>query len=126
MRRAQVLVYENDHRLTAMLEEPALQARFSLRHPRDLSECMELLREGGPGVLVLKLGRNLEFELTLLEQVCRLFPETACVIVAEEVHAPVAGLAWDLGASYVMVFPQHRDLLADVVVGLLQPVEGAS
>src|SRR5438876_9636491 len=106
MRYPQVLVYENDTLLTAMLEELAAAGKWSLRHPRDFAECRALLRRGGPSVLVLRVGRNLEFEMSLLERVARLFPDVGTVVVGEAVHAPLAGLAWDLGASYVMMLPQ--------------------
>ena len=124
MRYAQVLLYENDTLLTTMLEEKASQEKWTLRHPRDFAECRDLLRRGGPAVLVLRVGRNLEFELSLLERVAALFPDVGTVVVGEAAHAALAGLAWDLGASYVMLLPQPAEMLPDVVAGLLKPVDG--
>src|SRR5438876_829050 len=88
MRYAQVLLYENDPLLTTMLEEKASREKWSLRHPRDFAECRDLLRRGGPAVLVLRVGRNLEFELSLLERVAALFPDVGTVVVGEAAHPP--------------------------------------
>ena len=125
MRYAQVLVYENDTLLTTMLEEKARQEKWSLRHPRDFAECVALLGRGGPGVLVLRIGRDLEFELSLLERVAHLFPDAGTVVVGEAAtHAALAGLAWDLGADCVLLLPQPGEMLPEVVAGLLKPVGG--
>jgi len=124
MRYPQVLVYENDTLLTAMLEEKADAGKWSLRHPRDLAECLALLRRGGPSVLVVRVGRNLEFELSLVERVSGLFPDVGTVVVGEAAHAPLAGPAWDLGAAYVLMLPQPGEMLAEVVAGLLAKGSG--
>src|SRR5947199_6516929 len=115
MRTAQLLIHEPDGRLTALLEGlPCL-----LRHPRSAAECLEMLRPGEPAVLVVKFGANLEQELTLLASVADLHPDVGIVVVGEAVHAPVAGLAWDLGADYVLLLPQPVDLIVETVRGLL-------
>ena len=124
MRHPQVLVYENDTRLSGMLEEVAGQQKWLVRHPRQLSECLEMLRRGGPSVLLLQVGRRLEFELTLLERVKYLCPDAAAVVVCETIDydlKALAGAAWDLGADYVMFLPQPRNFLPDIVAGLLRP-----
>src|SRR5262245_42317207 len=125
MRYAQVLLYENDTLLTTMLEERARQEKWSLRHPRDFAECRELLQRGGPAVVVVRVGRDLEFELSLLERVASLFPDVGTGLVGDATHAALAGLAWDLGASYVMMLPQPAEMLPEVVAGLLQPLGGS-
>ncbi len=124
MRYPQVLVYEHDALLTSMLEPVARREKWSLRHPRDLAECSELLRRGGPAVLVLRVGRSLAFEMALLERVAWLFPDAGTVVVGEAAQAPVAGLAWDLGADFVMILPQPGEMLPEVVAGLLRPAGG--
>lgn len=125
MRYAQVLLYENDTLLTTMLEEKARQEKWSLRHPRDFAECRELLCRGGRAVLVVRVGRDLEFELALLERVASLFPDVGTVVVGEAAPAALAGLAWDVGANYVMLLPQPAEMLPEVVAGLLKPVGGS-
>jgi DNA-binding NarL/FixJ family response regulator len=122
MRTAQVLIIENDSLLTAMLEGLVVQKqRCLLRHPRDLKECLELLRDGGPSVVVLRLSQNVEEEMGLAAEVANLYPDAGLVVVGEPVHAPLAGLAWDLGADYVLILPQPRELLPEIVAGLLRP-----
>ena len=83
-----------------------------------------LLPRGGPSVLVLRLGRDLEDELTALDRVRRSFPDAAVVVVGEAEQAALAGLAWDLGARFALFPPLPRDLLPDVVKGLMT-AEGA-
>jgi DNA-binding response OmpR family regulator len=125
MRHPQVLVYENDTRLTAMLEDMARENKWLLRHPRELAECLSLLRRGGPAVLVLKVGQHLEFEMTLLERIKYLSPDTAAVVVCETIDydlRELAGVAWELGADYVLFLPQPRNLLPEIVAGLLLQV----
>src|SRR5205807_6809716 len=95
--------------------------RCPLLHPRDQGECLDLLRRGWQAVLVLKVGRDVEEEMSLLAQVSALHPATATVVVGEAIHAPLAGLAWDLGAAYVLILPQPRELLPEIVAGLLRP-----
>jgi hypothetical protein len=128
MRVSQILVVESDTRLTAMLEVLQVKKEQSqqpqgplLRHPRDAEECLELLAQGYATVLVLKIGRHIEEEMGLLSVVSRQYPDTAIVVVGETVHAHLAGLAWDLGASYVLILPQPREMVTEVVAGLLHP-----
>jgi hypothetical protein len=124
MRHPQVLIHERDGRLAALLraavEERGL--RWPVREPRDLAGCLRLLQRGGPAVVVVRAARDLERELTLLERVAWLHPEAATVFVGDAEHAPLAGVAWDLGARYVLLPPQSRELLPDVVIGLMGDV----
>jgi hypothetical protein len=147
MRQPRVLVYENDGRLAAQLRDAAQgrrdrkEPRWTLHECRQADGCVELLRPGGRGVLVLKLAsprqpavaleeqdpaeeaaaveRAVVRELTLLERISRLCPEAATVVVADADHAHLAALCWDLGAAYVFAPPQPRDWLPEVIAGLL-------
>jgi hypothetical protein len=118
MRRAQVLVYENDGRLTALLRERAAAQGWWLREVHHAGACLRLLRRGA-GVLVLRVGRDVERELTLLERTTRLAPDTATVLVGDSDNAALAGLGWDLGARYVLFPPQPREHLPDLVAALM-------
>ncbi len=127
MRHPQVLVYETDGRLAELLREPVRDRLWALREVRQPEACLRLLRAGGPAVVVVKLGRDVVRELTLLERVGWLFPETGRVVVGDVEDAALAGLAWDLGASYVLFPPERRDLLPEVVIGLVEAgARGAS
>jgi hypothetical protein len=136
MRFPQIVVYETDGRLAAMLRGLADSRKWSLREPRQPAACLRLLRRGGPSVLVLRLSavgdrqsartdppradrRQPIAELTLLERVGWNCPETASVVVGDAEHADLAGVAWDLGAAYVLFPPWPRDWLPEVVAGLL-------
>jgi DNA-binding NarL/FixJ family response regulator len=128
MKHPQLLIYEWDSRLANLLRPLADKQRWLLREPRQLSACLRLLRRGGPGILVLRTGRNLERELTTLEQVSWLHPDTATVVVGDSDQAWLGGLAWDLGASYVFLPPQPRDRLVEIISGLMagrcpEPIE---
>jgi hypothetical protein len=127
VRYPQLLVHEGDGRLAALLRDTARAARWALREPRRLADCLELLGRGGPAVLVVKLGRDLERELALLERVGWLCPDAAAVAVCETEPPDLAGLAWDLGARCVLAPAEAREDLAAVVAGLLSgpgPCEG--
>jgi hypothetical protein len=121
MRHPQVLIHERDSRLATLLRTviEARGLRWPVREPRDLAGCLRLLQRGGPAVLIVRAGRDLERELTLLERIAWLHPETATVFVGDAEHTILAGLAWDLGARYVLLPPQSRELLPDVVIGLM-------
>jgi DNA-binding response OmpR family regulator len=120
MRQRQVLVCESDGRLAQVLREPVQAHGWRLsevRHPR---VCLGLLPQGGDSVFVLRLGRDLLGEMALVQQVATLFPETAMIVVCDADNQAVVGLAWDLGAKFVLHPPQIRELLADIVAGFLQ------
>ncbi len=119
MRHPQILVFEPDSRLAALLRPLAEERRWALREPRQIGPCLRLLRQGGPGVLVIRLGRDLEREFGLLERVAWLSPETGRVVVGDADHAGLAGLAWDLGADFVLLPPLGRERLAEIVAGLM-------
>ncbi len=119
MRQRQVLVCESDGRLAQALCG-CVQAhgwRLSeVRHPR---VCLGLLPQGGESVFVLRVGRDLQREMKLLEEITWLFPETATVVVCEADKPALVQLAWDLGARFVLHPPQVKELLSEVVSGFL-------
>lgn len=130
MRQPRVLVYEADGRIAAQLREAGKDRKdrkepcWTLHEPRQPEACLRLLRQEGGGVLVLRLGSTPRehaptHELTLLERVTWLCPETATVVVGDADHVGLDALCWDLGAAYVLFPPRPRDWLPDVVAGLL-------
>jgi hypothetical protein len=119
MRQRQVLIHESDGRLADGLRAPARAGGWHLREVRHLRVCLGLLPQGGASVLVLRVGRDLVGEMTLLHQVATLFPDTASVVICDSDHLAVAQLAWDLGARFVLPPSAVREELADVVDGLL-------
>jgi DNA-binding NtrC family response regulator len=121
MRFPQVLIYENDGRIAELLRREGRARQWSLREPRRPETCLRLLRRGGPNVVVLKVGTDLVEELTLLDRVSWLFPDTATIVVGDADNAVLGGLAWDLGAAAVLIGPQQRSCLVDIVRRLLEP-----
>jgi hypothetical protein len=124
MHHAQVIVWGLEGAALESLRELAQGRAVWLREVSKRSACLKLMRQGGPGILVLRLGRDLEEELSLLDEVSRLFPEQATIVVSDAVHAALSGLAWDLGARYVLSPAQAPHLLREVVEGYLP--EGSS
>jgi DNA-binding NtrC family response regulator len=119
MHQAQVLVYEADGKLAAQLADASARLGFRLREVRKTDACLSCLRRYGPGVLVLRLGRDLERELTLLERVTWFFPDTPAIVVGESANPALLGLAWDLGAHFVLCAPEPLELLPELVQSAL-------
>lgn len=119
MHHPQLLVYETDRRLATALQRLADKNNWLLREPRQLSAVLRLFDRGGPGVLVLRLSRDLERELALLEQLSWLHPDAATLLVADSEHAKLIGLAWDLGVRWVLVPPHSRERLEEIVIHLM-------
>jgi hypothetical protein len=118
MHQAQLLAYGLEGRLAEILQEVADARALWLRPVRHPKTCLNLLRQGGPGVLVLRLGRDLDQELTLLEQVTHFFPATRVLVIGPAPHPALAALAWDLGASYVLFPPDALERVRDAVLGI--------
>ena len=118
MHHAQLIAYGVEGRLAELLSELAHAASLWLREVRHFKTCLSLLRRGA-GVLVLRVGKDLDKELTLLEQVTHLFPKTKTIIVGPVDNPALAGLAWDLGAAYVLLPPQPLEAIGEIVCGFL-------
>jgi DNA-binding NtrC family response regulator len=119
MHHTQLLAFGLEGRLADMLRELAQGRALWLREVRHVKTCLNLLRRRGAEVLVLRLGKNLDQELTLLEQVTHLFPTTRTIVVGPTDNQQLAALAWDLGAAYVLFPPQPVETIRDVVRGFL-------
>jgi hypothetical protein len=72
-------------------------------------------------VFVLKVGRDLLQELTLLDRISWLYPDTATVVIGDSDNPVLVGLIWDLGATVVLFPPLPRYALIDVIDRLLEP-----
>jgi hypothetical protein len=121
MRHPQLIILEYGGRLAALLRDLAEERRWTLHESRQDAALLRQLQRGGPTVLVLQIGQHLEREFGLLAHVSRHTPEVATVVVGDVDHPALAGLAWDLGAAYVLFPPQPRERLTEVVASLLTP-----
>lgn len=123
MQAPQVVTFEPDGRLAAQVR-PLTEARgWLLREAKTADGAVQALGRDGPAVLLVRVGRDLEREFTLLDRVAWLYPGVRIVVVGDSDHAVVAGLAWDLGASAVLLPAPEREQLQETVAGLLQPEE---
>jgi len=130
MHHPQVVVFERDGRLAEQLAALAETERWPLRPSRQVEACIRLLRQPGPTVLVVKVARSgdskkddrsPERELALIERVTWQLPDVVTIAVGDVEDAVVlAGLTSDLGASFPLFPPLSRDLLPDVVAGLMR------
>lgn len=125
MQYPQLLVYETDRRLASLLQRLADKNNWLLREPRQPSAVLRLLDRGGPGMLVLRLSRDLEREMTLMEQVSWLYPDAATVLVVDNEQRELLSLAWDLGARWVLLPPHTRERLEEIVVSFMTPYQSA-
>lgn len=125
MHYPQLLIYETDRRLAGLLQRLADKNNWLLREPRQLSAVPRQLDRGGPGVLVLRLSRDLERELSLLEQLTWLHPDTAVVLVADNEQRGLSGLAWDLGVRWVLLPPHTRERVEEIVLSLMRQYQSA-
>ena len=121
MLHPQIIVWERESRIAPLLRDLATQERWVLRQPRQRGVCWDQLRQNTPTVFVIRMERPADAELALLLQVKDECPRVAAVAigVAEDADT-LAGLCWDLGADYALFPPLSRDLLPDVVRGLMQ------
>ena len=125
MRHPQLVIYEDDGALAAQLEPLAKEHSWLIRESRQPEACLNLLRQVRPAVLVLKL-RDLVAEFELLAKLQEQAPDVALILVSDvklegsEQRLNLSGLAYDLGASYVIFPPLDGTLLEDVVSGLLE------
>jgi hypothetical protein len=118
MHHAQLIVYGVEGRLAELLGALAHERALWLREVRHVKTCLNLLRRGA-GVLVLRVGKNLDQEMILLEQVTHLFPNAKTIVVGPVDNPALAGLAWDLGAAYVLLPPQPIETIGEIVSGFL-------
>ncbi len=123
MHHNQVLVYENDGKLALALRDLARRHGAWIRELRHAQACLNAMKRGGPGLVVLKVGRDLERELALLQQVTWQFPDSRTIVVGEVDHPSLADLAWDLGAAFVLLPPTSPDLLPEIVARMLSAIK---
>jgi DNA-binding NarL/FixJ family response regulator len=126
MRYPQLLIYETDRRLAALLQRLADKNDWLLREPRQPSAILRLLDRGGPGLLLLRLSGDLERELAMLEQVSWLHPDAATVLIADSEQRRLSGLAWDLGVRWVLLPPHTRERLEEIVTNLMKQYQPAA
>ena len=125
MKHPHVVVYESDGWLADQVRRLAADHAWLVRESRHADACLNLLADGRPAVLLLRLERELHDGLTLLSQVAERAPDCPVVLVSDvkmegaEQRAQLAALAFDLGARYVLFPPLQQPVIEDLVAGLL-------
>ena len=126
MRHAQIVVFETDGFLAAQVGDLAQENGWLVREARHADACVSLLSANSPAVLLLKLGRKMIDELSLLARLHEQAPDCPVIVVSDgkldgaDQRMNLAGLAHDLGARYIMFPPLTRPTIEDVVAGLLE------
>jgi hypothetical protein len=126
VRAPQIVVYESERWAADLLRATAEIWQWPLRELREETAIVRALLPGGPSVLVFEIGCDIEGDLALLGRLTWLCPEASTVAVSNVASAELAGLAWDLGADYVLAPPLPRDALLPVVLGLMEKAKSES
>jgi DNA-binding NarL/FixJ family response regulator len=121
MRFAQLLICETDGRLASALEPTAKMNRWVLRQPRSIDSAIRLLERSAHAVVVLRVGRDVVRELTLLKRIGWYFPEVPVVVVTDSDDPALIGLTWELGAAYVFSGRGLSQHLAEAIGGFMKP-----
>jgi DNA-binding NarL/FixJ family response regulator len=120
MRFPQIVVFDTGGATARSLDSlVARRSRWLLREPHQAPACLDLIRSGGPSVLVMKLGRNVVRELGFLDEAHAEVPDVPIVVVADSDDSALMSLVLELGASYVVQPPEPRDALSAVVESLM-------
>jgi hypothetical protein len=122
MQHAQIIAFGLEGRLVDVLRELAQANALWLREVRHIKTCVNLLRQGGAKLLVLRLGNHIDQELALLDKVSRLFPLVRTLVVGPVENTTLEALAWDLGVAYALFPPQPIETLRELVQGFLPKV----
>jgi DNA-binding NarL/FixJ family response regulator len=120
MAHPQVVVWEREPRLAPLLQKLTAVERWVLREPRQRDLFWQYLRRPTPTVCVVSSETGADDALAVAQQVHSEYPHIGLVVVGSVANAEtLAGLAWDVGADYALFPPLSRDLLPDVVRGLM-------
>ena len=119
MQQTQVLTFGVDGVLAERLRELAQARRFWLRETSQIAACRNLALAAPLSAFVLALGRDLEKELALLDEVHAAQPQTAIIAVGDTDHPALAGLAWDLGATYALFPPTPMETITELIDRIL-------
>jgi len=125
MRAPQIVIYESEHWVGDLLHGTAEVWQWPLRKLRDEAALLRALRAGGPSILVFEIGADVERDLALLGRLTWLCPEATTVAVSTVASPELTGLAWDLGADFVLAPPQPRDVVLPLVLGLMETAKKA-
>ena len=119
MQQAQILTFGIEGPLAQRLREVAEARRCWLRETSQLSACRNLLQSSPMSAFVLLLRHDLDRELALLDEAHACLPGMPIVAVGDTDHPVLAGLAWELGATFVLFPPTPIETISDVMDRIL-------
>ncbi len=119
MQQAQIVTYGIDGVLAERLREFTQARRIWLRETSQHAACRNLVNTTAPPIVIIVLGADLERELTLIERVHESVPETAIIAIVETDNPTLAGLAWDLGAAFVLAPPMPIERIIELIERIL-------
>ena len=119
MHQAQIVTYGVEGVLAERLHELAETRRCRLRETNQLAACQNLVQSLAPSIFILRLGRDPERELALLEWVHASLPATATIVIGEADNPVLAGLAWELGATFALFPPMPVEVITEIVSAIL-------
>lgn len=123
MRHPQIVVYESDGTLARHLTETVGQHKWLLREARQTPACLNLVRRRGPTTLVVKVGRNVERELSLINAARRMAPAVPMAVVSDVDDGILEALLYDLGASFVLQPPLSSSRFVELVERMMQAAQ---
>ncbi len=118
MRLRQVIIFEQEAVLASLLQQLPNSHQWRIRNFKNSASVLPALKEGIEFVLI-PVGRDLLEEMALLEQITWSYPETITVVIGRNEHPDLAGLAWDLGARFVLFPPFTTGQVGELVNSLL-------
>jgi len=115
MRSTELLAYGIEGTLHDRLAAWAQDHGLWFRTVQHAAALQNLLRKGSRGLLLIRVGRDVVDELTLLEGAAHDFAEVTVIILGDLDYPLLEGLAYDLGASAVLFPPRGVDELFEVL-----------
>jgi DNA-binding response OmpR family regulator len=122
MRFPQVVIFERDGRLAHILKAITSDNRWVMRESRQIKSCLKTLCAASPTVFVLRLPKECSQELNILDLISRKCLNVRTIVVVDERASETQiGMAWDLGADFVLAPPMSLVMLPEVVARLMPP-----
>lgn len=115
MRSAELLTLGVDRALSAKLASWTRDRGVWHRPLEHAAALRSLVRKGSRGVALVRLGRNLTDEFSLVHELADHFPDVAVVVLGDLDHPLLQGLAYDLGAAAVVFRPRGADELFEIL-----------
>ncbi len=120
MRFPQIVLWETENRLAKLLLPLAEQQHWLLRQPQQLESVLRFLDRGGPNLLIVRVGSDLEREFLVVAQAREHAPQVSILTVLDQDVPQLRLLAWTLGATAVITLGQSRERFVELVVSLIQ------